>query len=231
MNKMILAALMALTCSATAQVAPDAAPVHRRLSVRRQPAGYAVIGFRAAPDGAERFRLTTGLTARQLARQIESVKWDNIANRLNDQRRPTLTVDRTTYSGAHERLTAVLTEAAPRGRVRTVTYVDQPARFSRNGLIWFLRSAFGRNKPEVDTPTRLRYTYRAARGPVTLTVDAVLLSGEKSKWRVTYVINDPRLRPVAAPTSTQPTTVPTTAPTIGPATLWPSSAPATIPGG
>jgi len=231
MNTMILAALTAFTCSATAQVVPDAAPVHRRLSVRRQPAGYTVVGFRAATAGAERFRLTTGLTAGQLARQIESVKWDNIANHLNDQRRPTLTVDRTTYSQAHERLTALLTEADPSGRVRTVTYVDQPARFSRNGLIWFLRSAFGPDEPDIDSPNRLRYTYRAPRGPVTLTVDAVLLPGEKSKWRVTYLINDPRLRPVAASATTQPTTVPTTAPTTGPASLRPSSAPATSPGG
>ncbi|MFQ6048676.1 MAG: hypothetical protein ACE5K7_04860, partial [Phycisphaerae bacterium] len=114
------------------------AAIHRRLSVRRSGDGYAVIGFRAAV-GAERFRVTAGMSAAELLRQIRSVRWDQITNQL-DAPRAALMVRRSRRGGASEYIAVAMTEPGPRGRARLVTYAVEPARFSRFGLVRFLRS-------------------------------------------------------------------------------------------
>ncbi|HUW81344.1 MAG TPA: hypothetical protein VMZ31_00950 [Phycisphaerae bacterium] len=206
------------------QVDPSEAPVKRRLTIRRSGDGYAVVGFRSAV-GAERFAVTTGMTAEQVLGQIASVQWDEVANRLDDDP-PALTARRARQLGVTETVSVAMTEPGPKGRVHTVQYVRAPVPFSRVGLVRHLNALFGRGQPTLDTPTQMRFSYQSPRGPVTAIADATLVGADPPKWQVAYTISDPRLQP----TTTQPTSAPAPTTRPGMRTVYPTSGPSTPPG-
>jgi len=206
------------------QVDPSEAPVRRRLTIRRAGDSYAVVGFRSAA-GAERFAVTTGMTAEQVLGQITSVQWDDVANRLGEDP-PGLIARRARQLGVTETVAVAMTEPGPTGRAHTVYYVRGPVPFSRVGLVRHVSALFGRGQQTLDTPTRMQFNYQSPEGPVTVIADATLIGADPPQWQVAYTISDPRLKPA----STQPTSAP--APTTRPGirTVYPTSGPSTPPG-
>lgn len=206
------------------QIDPSEAPVRRRLTIRRSGDGYAVVGFRSAA-GAERFAVTTGMTAEQVLGQIRSVQWDDLANRL-DEDPPVLTARRARQLGVIETVSVAMTGPGPAGRVHTVYYARGPVPFSRVGLVRHVNALFGRGEQTLDTPTRMQFSYQSPEGPVTAIADATLITPEPPTWQIAYTISDPRIKPAA----TQPTSAP--APTTRPGikTVYPTSGPSTPPG-
>lgn len=205
------------------QVDPSEAPVKRRLTIRRSGDGYAVVGFRSAV-GAERFAVTTGMTAEQVLGQIASVQWDEVDNRL-DEDPPGLTARRARLLGVTETVSVAMTEPGQEGRVHTVQYERGPVPFSRVGLVRYFSALFGRGQRMLDTPTEMRFSYQSPRGPVTAIAHATLVSADPPKWQAAYTIRDPRLQPA----TTQPTSAPAPTTRPGMKTVYPTSVPSTPP--
>lgn len=166
-------------------VAKAAAPIHRRFEVRKTSGGYAILGFRASTKRTDRFVIAVGTSARAARRQMLSVRWD-AARGLTDPKARCLMAARKRRGGAIETITVLLDRE---GRwVRSVVYTVSPARFSRKGLGWFLKSAYGKGRTLRDSRQRVLVAYGPRKGAV-LHVEALPVRNYKSRWHMVYRID------------------------------------------
>jgi hypothetical protein len=184
-------------------------PVRNRLSVRRVGDGFVLYGFRQGtrpPTGeaGERFRLKSGLTAEQVAAELATLTWGEVASQLTDEAAPAAYVERQRpLLGDVERVRVDLDK--PGGQAWRVIYEVEPANRSRFGLEVFLKSAFGEGDALLDERERLQRLYQGggASGE-TLLVDATRLPGDRPQWRLRYVMIDPALAPASAKPEPKP---------------------------
>lgn len=158
------------------------APINRRFEVHRTEVGYELLGFRAQIGSANRFVLAAGMPAFDARQQMQSVGW-GWSYGLWDPWSPELWGSRVRFQNASERVAVILD---PAGQVvQTVAYEWQPALFSREGLLRYLRGAYRDGQMLVDEKEHMLIEYGALDGQV-LRVEATALTAERTRWRLVF---------------------------------------------
>lgn len=179
---LLVAAAAACCLSPLWLAADEPAAVNRRFEVHRQAEGFVLLGFRASIGQADRFVLRPGMPADQARLQMQSVGWRSSAG-LRDPESLEMEANRVRFRDVSETIAVVLD---PTGQfVQTVAYQWQPALFSHEGLLRYLRAAFDSGEMLINQPDRILVRYGPVAGQV-LRVEATRVSGPFISWRIVF---------------------------------------------